>query len=67
VSQEECQDVTHMVSLGSKLAKMNSESLNLALVRDEFDIDIFDENLDNEQNIDKNDESSRSESNVENM
>jgi hypothetical protein len=27
--------------------KMNSESLNLSLVRDEFDADTFDENLDN--------------------
>jgi hypothetical protein len=37
-----------MVSLGSELAKTNSESLNLALVSDEFDADTFDENLDNE-------------------
>jgi hypothetical protein len=56
--QEECQSITHRVSLGSELAKTNSESLNLALIRDEFDINTFDENLDNEQHIDENDESS---------
>jgi hypothetical protein len=56
-SQEECYGVTHMVSMGSKLAKTNFESLNLALVRDEFDANMFDENLENEQNIDENDES----------
>jgi hypothetical protein len=66
-SQEECQGVTHMVSLGSKLAKMNSESLNIALVRDEFDADTFDKSFDNEQNVDENDESSSSESDEENM
>jgi hypothetical protein len=33
---------------------MNSESLNLALVKDEFDVNTFDENLDNEQHVDKN-------------
>jgi hypothetical protein len=47
-SQEECQGVTHRVSLGSELAKTNSESLNPTLIRDEFDADVFDENLDNE-------------------
>jgi hypothetical protein len=41
-SQEECQGVTHRVSLTSELAKINSKSLNLALVRDEFDADTFD-------------------------
>jgi hypothetical protein len=40
-SQEECQCVTHRVSLGSELAKTNSESLNLALVRDGFDADTL--------------------------
>jgi hypothetical protein len=38
---------------------MNSKSLNLTLVRVEFD-----KNLDNEQNIDENDESSCSDSDV---
>jgi hypothetical protein len=66
-SQEKCQGVTHMVSLGSDLAKMNSEYLNLTLVRDEFDANTFDENLDNEQNVNENDESSSNESNEENM
>jgi hypothetical protein len=41
-SQEQCQGATHMVSLGSELVKTNSESLNLALVRDEFDADTLD-------------------------
>jgi hypothetical protein len=67
LSQEECQGVTHRVSLGSELVKMNHESLNLALVRDEFDADTFDENLDNEQHVEKNDESSSNESDKENM
>jgi hypothetical protein len=66
-SQEECQGLTHRVSLCSELVKINSESLNLALVRDEFDADTFDENFDNEHNIDENVESSSSESNEENM
>jgi hypothetical protein len=33
--------------------KTNFESLNLALVRDEFNADMFDENLDNEQHIEE--------------
>jgi hypothetical protein len=41
-SQEECHGVTHRVSLGSELAKVNSEAFNLALSRDEFDADTFD-------------------------
>jgi hypothetical protein len=36
-SQEELQGVTHRVSLTSELAKINSKSLNLAVVRDECD------------------------------
>jgi hypothetical protein len=36
--------------------------MNLALVTDEFDTDTLDENLDNEQHVDENDESSNSES-----
>jgi hypothetical protein len=67
LSQEECQSVAHMISLESELVKTNSEYLNLALVRDEFDANTFDENLNNEQNIDENDESSNSESDEENM
>jgi hypothetical protein len=49
------------------LAKTNSGSLNLALVRDEFDVNMLDENLDNDQHVDENDESSSSESDEENM
>jgi hypothetical protein len=45
-SQEECQGVTHRVSLASELAKINSKSLNLALVRDESDANMLDQNLD---------------------
>ncbi len=40
--QEEWQGATHRVSLGSELAKTNSEALNLAVVTDEFDADTFD-------------------------
>jgi hypothetical protein len=56
-----------MVCLDSELAKANSEALSLALVRDEFDADTFDENPGNEQNVDENDESSNSESDKENI
>jgi hypothetical protein len=49
------------------LAKINFESLNLALVRDKFDADTFDENLNNEQHVEQNDESSSSESDEENI
>jgi hypothetical protein len=66
-SQEEWQGVTHRVSIGSKLAKMNFESINLALVRDEFDADTLDENLDNDQHVDENNKSSSSESDEENI
>jgi hypothetical protein len=41
-SQEEWQGVTHRVSLASEFAKTNSESLNLAVVRNEFGADTFD-------------------------
>jgi hypothetical protein len=66
-SQEECQGVTHRISLTSELAKTNSESLNLTLVRDEFDADTLDKNLDNEQHVEKNDEIASNESDEENM
>jgi hypothetical protein len=49
------------------LAKANSEALNLALVRDEFDANTFDQNPGNEQNVDENKESSSSESDEEYM
>jgi hypothetical protein len=38
VSQEKLHGATHMVSLGSELAKINSEALNLAVVIDEFEV-----------------------------
>jgi hypothetical protein len=46
---------------------MNFESINLALVRDEFDVDTLDENLDNDQHVDENNKSSSSESDEENI
>jgi hypothetical protein len=42
LTQEERQGATHRVSLGSELAKTNSEALNLVVVTDEFDADMFD-------------------------
>jgi hypothetical protein len=65
LSQEELQGVTHTVSLASKLAKTNSEALNLAVVTDGFDIDTFDENVDTEQHVEEDDETGRSESDEE--
>jgi hypothetical protein len=65
MSHDEWQPATHRVILGSELAKANSEAVNLALVRDEFDGDTFDPNPSNEQNVDENDESSSSESDEE--
>jgi hypothetical protein len=47
------------------LAKTNSEVLNLAVVTDEFDADTFDENIDNEQHVEEDDETTRSESDEE--
>jgi hypothetical protein len=49
------------------LAKTNSEALNLVVVRDEFDADMFDENVDTEQHVDENDEIASSESDEENF
>jgi hypothetical protein len=49
------------------LAKTNSEALNLAVVIDEFDVDTFAENVKTQQHIEEDDETSRSESNEENM
>jgi hypothetical protein len=64
-SQEELQGVTHTVSLASELAKINSEALKLAVVTDEFDINTFDENVDTEQHVEKDDETGRSKSDEE--
>jgi hypothetical protein len=66
-NQEEWQGVTHMVSLASKLAKTNYEALNLAVVTDEFDADIFDENVDTEQPVEEDDEAASNESGEENV
>jgi hypothetical protein len=49
------------------LAKTDSKSLNLALVRDEFNANTVAENLDSEKHIDENDELSSSDSDEENM
>jgi hypothetical protein len=67
LSQEEWKGVTHRVSLASKLAKTNSEALNLAVVIDEFDADTFAENVDTKQHIEEDDKTARSESNRENI
>jgi hypothetical protein len=66
-TQEEWQGVTHKVSLGSKLTKTNSEALNLAMVIDEFGTDTFDENVNTEQHIEKDDEIAINESDEENV
>jgi hypothetical protein len=49
------------------LAKTDSKSLNLALVRDEFNANTVAENLDSEKHVDENDELSSSDSDEENM
>jgi hypothetical protein len=66
-SQEEFHGDTHRVSLGSELTKINYEALNLTMVTDEFDDEIFDENVDTEAYIEKEDEAGISESDEENM
>jgi hypothetical protein len=65
-SQEEWQGVTHRVSLGSELVKINSEALNLAVFTYEFDTDTFAENVGTEQHIEKDDEIARNEIDEEN-
>jgi hypothetical protein len=44
------------VSLVSKLAKTNSEALNLAVVTIEFDDETFNENIDTETHVEEDDE-----------
>jgi hypothetical protein len=66
-SQEELHGATHRVSLGSELAKTNSEALNLTMVIDEFDDEIFDENVDTEAHVEEDDEAGISESDEENV
>jgi hypothetical protein len=67
VSQEELDGATHRVSLGSELAKINYEALNLAVVTDEFDDETFDENVDTETQIEEDDEVRINESDEENV
>jgi hypothetical protein len=67
LSQEGWHDVTHRVSLATELVKTNSEALNLVVVRDEFDADTFDENVETEQHVEENDETTISVSVEENM
>jgi hypothetical protein len=62
VSQEELHGATQRVSLGSELAKTNSEALNLAVVTYEFD-----EGVDTEAYVEKDDEVGIGESNEENV
>jgi hypothetical protein len=57
---------THRVSLGSELAKTNSEALNLAMVTDEFDDEIFNGNVDTETHVEE-EEAGINKSNEENM
>jgi hypothetical protein len=64
-SQEKLQGVAHMVSLASELAKINSEALNLVVVTNEFNNDMFDENVDTEQYVEEDDETTRSGSDEE--
>jgi hypothetical protein len=49
------------------LAKTNSETLNVAVVTDEFDDETFYENVDTEPHIEEDDEAAISESNEENV
>jgi hypothetical protein len=49
------------------LAKTNSKALNLAVVTDEFDADMFDENVDTEPHVEEDDEASISKSDEENV
>jgi hypothetical protein len=66
-SQEEWRGVTHRVSLGSELARTNSETLNLVVVTDDFDGNMFAENIDTEQYIEEDDDKARSESDAGNV
>jgi hypothetical protein len=66
-SQEELHGATHRVTLGSELAKTNSEALNLVVVTDEFDDETFDENVDTEAHVEEDNEAGTSESDEENV
>jgi hypothetical protein len=47
--------------------KIKSEALNLEVVTDEFDVDMFAENVDTEQHIEEDDKTARSESDEGNV
>jgi hypothetical protein len=49
------------------LAKTNYEALNLAVVVDDFDVDMFDENVDIERHVEEDDEIAISKSDEENV
>jgi hypothetical protein len=66
-TQEQWQGGTHRVILGSELVKTNSKALNLAMVIDEFDADMFDENVDTEPHVEEDDKTIISESDEENV
>jgi hypothetical protein len=66
-TQEQWQGGTHRVILGSELVKTNSIVLKLAMVIDEFDADMFDENVDTEPHVEEDDEAIISESDEENV
>jgi hypothetical protein len=66
-SQEEWKGVTHRVSLGSELAKTNSEALNLEVVTNDFDAKMFADDVDTEQYVEEDDETARSESDEGNV
>jgi hypothetical protein len=49
------------------LTKTNSEALNLVVVTDEFDANMFDENVDTEAHVEEDDEAAINESDEENV
>jgi hypothetical protein len=65
LSQDECHNVTHRVSLGREMAKSHLEFRNLVLANNEFDVNILDNEPSNEENIDEDDEASSSENKEE--
>jgi hypothetical protein len=67
VSQEELHGATHRVSLGSELAKINFEALNLIVVTNEFDDETFDATVDTKAHVEEDDDAGISESDEENM
>jgi hypothetical protein len=53
--------------LGSELVKINYETLNLAVVTDKFDDEIFDKNVNTKAHVEEDDEAGISESDEENV